>query len=259
MPLTWHAPLLPLLLLPPLAVLAAGCAPAAGAATGGPSGSAVVSASLPKARGADGQPAAAVLAQGDLGGHLITAGTQDGALPGVDRPECRALAYAAVGFLPAGRTGWARASVVAESLPLPAGATERERGQAALDAASSTVTVVTLGSYAGDRAGEHLAEVRAAGPACEGGYSATGGGRTVRVTEVVPVAVPTGSGAGVGAGRADEAVAYSVRAESGGESYETEVVVARKGGTLVNFYAARPSGEVDLPGAVVDAQVGKLG
>ncbi|MFJ3879969.1 hypothetical protein ACIPW5_21255 [Streptomyces sp. NPDC090077] len=194
-------------------------------------------------------PARLILAQGDLVDHRISTEGADSALVSVDRPECRELAYAAGGFLPTGRTGWAKASVVAVPVPLPQDATERQKRAAAQDAASSTVTVVTLGSYAGNAAGGHFAGVRAAGEACTAGYSATANGETVRVTRVVPHAAHGG----------DEAVGYTVEAEYDGEHYATELVVVRKGGTLANFVAGRTSGAAELAAAVVEAQLRKLG
>ncbi|MFF5702466.1 hypothetical protein ACFY7H_08170 [Streptomyces sp. NPDC012794] len=194
-------------------------------------------------------PARLIVAQGDLADHRISPEGADSALVSVDRPECRELAYAATGFLPAGRTGWARASVVAVPAPLPREATERQKRAAAQDAASSTVTVVTLGSYAGNTAGGHFAEVRAAGEACRAGYSATANGETVKVTRVVPHAAHGG----------DEAAAYTVEAERDGEHYVTELMVVRKGGTLVNLAAGRSSGAAELAAPVVEAQLRKLG
>lgn len=194
-------------------------------------------------------PARLILAQGDLVDHKVSPEGADSALPSVDRPECRELAHAATGFLPTGRTGWAKASVVAVPSPLPQDATDRQKRAAAQDAASSTVTVVTLGSYAGSAAGGHFAEVRAAGEACTAGYSATANGETVRVTRVVPHAAHGG----------DEAVGYTVEAELDGEHYATELVVVRKGGTLVNFLVGRTSGAAELAGPVVEAQLRKLG
>ncbi|MER6212912.1 MULTISPECIES: hypothetical protein [unclassified Streptomyces] len=194
-------------------------------------------------------PERLLVAQGDLLDHKVTPEAHDSAPVGVDRPECRELARAVAGFLPAGRTGWARASVVAMASALPEDAPEGQKRAAALDAASSTVTVVTVGSYAGEGAHGHFAEVQAAGRACEGGYAATAGGETVTVTRVVPHAAYGG----------DEALAYTVEAERDGEPYETELMVVRKGGTLVNFHADRLSGEAQLAAPAIEAQVRKLG
>ncbi|MFJ8214383.1 hypothetical protein [Streptomyces sp. NPDC096033] len=190
-----------------------------------------------------------LVAQGDLLDHKVTPEAHDSAPAGVDRPECRDLARAVEGFLPAGRTGWARASVVAVASALPDDASEGQKRAAALDAASSTVTVVTLGSYAGEAAHGHFAQVQAAGRACEGGYAATVNGETFTVTRVVPHAAYGG----------DEALAYTVEAERDGEPYQTELMVVRKGGTLVNFHASRLSGEAQLAAPAVEAQVRKLG
>ncbi|AZM90634.1 MULTISPECIES: hypothetical protein [Streptomyces] len=194
-------------------------------------------------------PARLIVAQGDLVDHRVSPEGADSPLVGVDRPECRELAFAAAGFLPTGRTGWAKASVVAVPAPLPHDATERQKRAAAQDAASSTVTVVTLGSYAGNAAVRHFAEVRAAGEACTDGYSATVGGETVKVTRVVPHAAHGG----------DEAVGYTVETEQDGEHHATELVVVRKGGTLANLVAGRTSGEAELAAPVVEAQLVKLG
>ncbi|MFH7600094.1 hypothetical protein WDV06_34100 [Streptomyces racemochromogenes] len=190
-----------------------------------------------------------LVAQGDLLDHKVTPEAHEGVPVGADRPECRELARAVSGFLPAGRTGWARASVVAMASALPDDAPEGQKRAAALDAASSTVTVVTLGSYAGDGAHGHFAEVQASGRACEGGYATTADGESVTVTRVVPHAASGG----------DEALAYTVEAERDGEPYQTELMVVRKGGTLVNFHASRRSGEAQLAAPAIEAQVRKLG
>ncbi|MEU9035945.1 hypothetical protein AB0D45_13755 [Streptomyces sp. NPDC048352] len=194
-------------------------------------------------------PSRLILAPGDLADHKVSPEGADGAPVSVDRPECRELAYAATGYLPAGRTGWAKASVVAVPAPLPQDAPEPQKRAAALDAASSTVTVVTLGSYAGDTAGGHFAGVRAAGEACGTGYSVTANGETVRVTRVLAHAAHGG----------DEALAYTVEAERDGEQYATELMVVRKGGTLANLVAGRASGAAELAAPVVEAQLRKLG
>ncbi|MCX5376469.1 hypothetical protein [Streptomyces sp. NBC_00091] len=203
---------------------------------------------LSKGRGQE-PPSRLIVAQGDLPDHRVGQETSDSALPSVDKPECRELAYAATGLLPTGRTGWARASAVAVPAPLGRDATERQKRAAALDDASSTVTVVTLGAYAGNTAGGHFAELRAAGEACGGGYSATANGETVKVTRVVPHSAHGG----------DEALAYTVEAERDGERHTAEVLVVRKGGTLAGFVADRASGEARLAAPVVEAQLRKLG
>ncbi|MEU8432125.1 hypothetical protein AB0F18_04320 [Streptomyces sp. NPDC029216] len=194
-------------------------------------------------------PERLLVAQGDLLDHKVTPQVHDSAPASVDRPECRELAHAVSGFLPAGRTGWARAAVVAMASALPDDAPEGQKRAAALDAASSTVTVVTVGSYAGDAAHGHFTEVQTAGRACEGGYAATADGETVTVTRVVPHAASGG----------DEALAYTVEAERDGEPFQTELMVVRKGGTLVNFFANRHSGEAQLAAPAIEAQVRKLG
>ncbi|GAA0304615.1 hypothetical protein GCM10010302_49020 [Streptomyces polychromogenes] len=194
-------------------------------------------------------PERLLVAQGDLLDHKVTVELHDGAAASTDRPECRELARAVSGFLPAGRTGWARASVVAVASALPDDASEKQKRAAALDTASSTVTVVTLASYAGEAAHGHFLEVQTAGRACEGGYAATVNGETVTVTRIVPHAAYGG----------DEALAYTVEAERDGEPYETELMVVRKGGTLVNFHASRLSGEARLAAPAIEAQVRKLG
>ncbi|MEV7727119.1 hypothetical protein AB0P15_20520 [Streptomyces sp. NPDC087917] len=229
-----------------------------GARTGTGSGTASGASASAAPRGkSDVELAELLLTEGDLPNHRVDGQSGDSPLVTVDRPECRALAYAAVGFLPSGKTGWARASVVAVSEELPVDASERLKKQAALDAANSTVTVVTLGSYAGKTAAGHLAELRAAAGACAGGYAATANGEpSVRVTKVTALPAPVGAGPGFDA---DEVLAYSVEAESAGEGYETELVVVRHGGTVANFFAARLSGQVELPAPVVEAQLAKLG
>lgn len=194
-------------------------------------------------------PERLLVAQGDLLDHKVTVEVHDSAAAGVDRPECRELARAVSGFLPQGRAGWARAAVVAVASALPDDASEKQKRAAALDAASSTVTVVTLASYPGDAAHGHFVAVQTAGRACEGGYAATENGETVTVTRIVPHAAYGG----------DEALAYTVEAERDGEPYETELMVVRKGGTLVNFHASRLSGEARLAAPAIEAQVRKLG
>ncbi|MFJ4779722.1 hypothetical protein [Streptomyces sp. NPDC088762] len=219
-----------------------------------PSAAAATSAA-PAAKGkTDAELAKVLLSQADLADHTFKAAdpaeSTAGAAATSDKPECKVLVQAQ-SFAPAGTpTGTARTKVVANPKAAAEGASEEEKAKAILGALSSTATAVTLASYDAKGAEEAFAAVKTASQKCAGGYGATLGGDTGKVTKVSP-------GASVTAG--DEALALTVEGDADGEKLTTQLVFVRKGNTVATFSALSLSGTAEQPKTVIDAQVKKLG
>ncbi|MGW6705291.1 hypothetical protein ACWGDE_10415 [Streptomyces sp. NPDC054956] len=220
-----------------------------------PSASASAPAAAPAAKGkTEAELAGLIVAQADLPDHILKAATPEevkaGATSTSDKPDCLPLVKAQ-SLAPVGTpTGAARIKAVAKGKEAGPNATAEEKMKAGLDALGSTVTAVTLSSYDGKGAEEAFAALKKAGTSCAGGYGVTTGADSGKFTKVSP-------GAAVTAG--DEALAYTIEMEDEGEKATTELVVVRKGNSLVTFFALSLAGTAEQPKAVVAAQVKKLG
>ncbi|WP_371617443.1 hypothetical protein [Streptomyces sp. NBC_00454] len=201
-----------------------------------------------------------ILAQADLPDYVFKQATSAEVKIGIDtvsdKAECLPLAKAQV-MTPVGMTsGTSRVKVIAKPKAADPNATAEEKLKAGMDALGGTVTSVTLASYDGKGAEEAFASFKGAGTACAAGFEAkaTDGSaspdNSIKFSKVVP-------GAQVTAG--DEALAYTFQGESDGEKISTELVVVRKGSSLVTFYAVSLAGTAEQPKAVVEAQQKKLG
>lgn len=115
---------------------------------------------------------------------------------------------------------------------------------------------LNVASYAGGGAEQALTELKAATEKCAGGFTATVDGEKMQVAEVTTTAAPKGG---------DEGVAATIGIDVGKEAAAPmKIVVVRKGATLASFSVVNLSSMVtgedfEVPTAVIDAQVAKLG
>ncbi|MCM1975704.1 MULTISPECIES: hypothetical protein [unclassified Streptomyces] len=218
------------------------------------------SASAPAAAGSKAKTAAELVpllvAQADLPDHVLKPATEEEVKAGADlasdKPACLPLIQAQ-SMAPVGTAaGTARIKGVAKPKAADPDASEAEKAKAGLDALGSTVTAVALSSYEGKGAEEAFASLKSAGTACAGGFGVRMGGEPGKISKVAPAAPVTAG---------DEALAYSVELEDEelGEKATTELVVVRKGNSLVTFSALSLAGNAEQPKAIVAAQVKKLG
>ncbi|GAA2256072.1 lipoprotein [Streptomyces amakusaensis] len=193
------------------------------------------------------------LAESDIPNHKISKATKAD-LAGAesassDKAECEPLVAAMV----ARGSGEPAASAIRKIVAVPkspaADASAEEKAEAGLNAMGATITAATVSSYEGKAAEEALAAVKKAGADCAGGFTLIVGADKTKVTKV-----ETGSFTG-----GDEAVAFTLVMDLGGQSATTHLVSARKGGTVADFYAMSLAGKAEQPKQVIEAQLKKLG
>ncbi|HEX5569254.1 MAG TPA: hypothetical protein VFY14_20450 [Streptomyces sp.] len=206
------------------------------------------------------------LADGDVEGHKVEKAGPDDTIAAkdisVDKAECEPLAQA-LSAAPVGEPGaTVRRKATSEpkkdeegpSLEELADMTEEEMEEALTAAFDMTMTLTALSSYDGEGAGKAVAALRTAAAKCSGGFTATVSGDKQKVTKLADESVKGG----------EEALAWTVTVEQDGEKMPLKLVAVRQGDVLATFsvinVAAAGSGkDFDLPTAVVDAQVAKLG
>ncbi|WP_093799069.1 hypothetical protein [Streptomyces sp. Wb2n-11] len=195
-----------------------------------------------------------VLAEADLKSHKVAEPSKVdlAAAKGAtaDKTECKPLVDA-VALRSAGTPVATSARKITTVPQKPAeDASPEEKLKAGLAGLSSTTLMSdTLGSYEGEGAQDALAELRAAGKACAGGFTVVTGSDKTKYTKVTP---------GAYAGD-DEAVAFTLTMDLEGEPSTSQLVTVRKGSTLVTFYAQNFSGKTEQPKAEIEAQLAKLG
>lgn len=116
-----------------------------------------------------------------------------------------------------------------------------------------TTTLTTLASYDGKGAEEALASLRTAATECAGGFALNVAGDKQKVTKIAEEQVEGG----------EEAAAWTVSVESGGDKMTFKLTALRQGTTLASFSsmnlaAMDGGGDYDLPTAVIGAQAKKL-
>ncbi|MET9851753.1 hypothetical protein ABZY57_02180 [Streptomyces sp. NPDC006450] len=195
-----------------------------------------------------------LVAQADLPDHVLKPATAEevkaGAEVASDKPACLPLVKAQ-SMAPVGTAaGTARIKGVAKPKGASPDASEAEKAKAGLEALGSTVTAVALSSYDGKGAEEAFAALKSAGTDCAGGFGVQMGGEPGKISKVTPAAPVTAG---------DEALAYSIELDDAGDKATTELVVVRKGNSLVTFSAISLAGTAEQPKAVVAAQLKKLG
>jgi hypothetical protein len=195
-----------------------------------------------------------LLAQGEVKGYKVNSGAD--ILPKsktevkTDKPACDPLAWS-TGALAPGDTDASAANTVTEE-KTPSATAEPED---AADIFNVDMTLVGLSSYDGDGAQKAMKAVSDGVTACAGGYALKTADADSKVTKVT-----SRKSSGLG----DESLAFTENVDMDGEgtaTFHTELV--RKGSTIATFYtvnfAALATGEaVEIPAAVVRAQVGKL-
>lgn len=116
--------------------------------------------------------------------------------------------------------------------------------------------MLNVASYEAGGAEQALAGLRTAAEKCAGGFAATVGSDKMPIAEVSTATAPEGG---------DEAVAVTLGVATGKDTNAPmKVIVVRKGTTLASFSAVNLSSmmtgaDFEVPRAVVDAQVAKLG
>lgn len=196
-----------------------------------------------------------LLEQGDVTGHKINKiGPEDIAPPGsvsVDKKECEPFGFAFYGVKRGTPVGNAGRQVV-EVPTKDESATPEDALAGALD---MTSTLVTLASYEADGAAKSLAELRESAAKCSAdGFTLSQEGTDMKVTKLTEEKVTGG----------EETLAWRVQTGEGDETVPFKLVSTRQGGTVATFFSLNLSkmgaeADFDLPTAVIDAQVKKLG
>ncbi|GAA1525448.1 lipoprotein [Streptomyces albidochromogenes] len=195
-----------------------------------------------------------VLAEGDVKNHKVIkplkADLAAAEIAEPDKPACKPLVDATSMRTPGSPAAKSlrRISVMPEK---PAeDASPEEKLKAGLDAVGKAVIITdTLASYEGEGAQEALAALRDAGKACAGGFTTIAGPDKVTYSKVAPASYTAG----------DEAVAFTLSTDMGGETGTAQLVTVRKGNTLASFFAMSLMGKADQPKEAIDAQLAKLG
>ncbi|WP_328720918.1 hypothetical protein OHT52_16370 [Streptomyces sp. NBC_00247] len=202
------------------------------------------------------------LAEGDVAGHKIAkAGAEDitkAADVTSDKAECLPFAHALFA-VPQGKpvASTARTAMTESKAPDAgtSGDMTDEDIDAALDASMDVnFSLIDLASYEGGGAADVLAAVRKAAAACASGFTATVQGDAQKVSGITEAKVSGG----------EEAVAWAMLSEQDGTKMPFNLVVARQGSTVTTFTTYNmaaimdPDVKLELPTAVVDAQVKKL-
>ncbi|MFD4762719.1 hypothetical protein ACFWOJ_28815 [Streptomyces sp. NPDC058439] len=197
------------------------------------------------------------LAQGDVNGHKISAAAAKDVVPvdgiKVAKEVCAPLAHALMGAEVGAPGAFTKRTVVSEpkkgSMDKD-GADAEEAFKAAFDI---TTTQLALGSYDGKGAEESVASLRTAATECAGGFDFTAAGEKQKVSKITEEQIKGG----------EEAVAWTVQLEQGGEKVKLKLVALRQGATFASFSsmnlaAMGGGGDFELPTAVVQAQAAKL-
>lgn len=199
----------------------------------------------------------ATLVQGDVKAHKVEkAGPEDAvAAKDVtsDKEECAPLARAFGGAEEGKATAATKRLVMSEPEVDPAAA-EGDAEDAFAAALDVTTTMLTLSSYDGATAEGNIAALRKAATDCTGGFTFSLQGEKQKITEITEAKATGG----------DEAAAWMLTVEQGGESMPVSLVAMRQGGTVATLTSINLAamgggkGTVELPAAVVAAQAAKL-
>ncbi|MFJ1637413.1 MULTISPECIES: hypothetical protein [unclassified Streptomyces] len=201
----------------------------------------------------------AALAQGDVKGNKISKAAAKDTISvddiKVEKKACAPLANALMGAQVGEPGAFTKRTVVSE--PKKGDLAKQDSGDAeeAFKAAFDiTTTQLALGSYDGKGAQESIASLRTAATECAGGFEFTAAGEKQKAVKITEEQVKGG----------EEAAAWAVQLEQGGEKVVFKLVAMRQGASFASFSSmnmAMLAGEVkdfDLPTAVVEAQAAKL-
>ncbi|MFE0426844.1 hypothetical protein [Streptomyces sp. NPDC058953] len=172
-----------------------------------------------------------------------------------DKAECTALSKLMVGGTP----GEPKALVIRRvSDPMPKEGEKKadnpeDEAKAALEALekmkSMTMNQVGLGSYEGDGAEKAMADLKQAGEKCAAGFTSKVKSDSTKVNKVTADTYTGG----------DESLAYTLVSEAEGMKMSVPVVAVRKGNEVFTVVSINLSGKGEMPKAIVDAQLKKLG
>ncbi|MFF1345063.1 hypothetical protein ACFVZJ_03595 [Streptomyces sp. NPDC058322] len=200
----------------------------------------------------------AALAQGDVKGHKISKAAAKDTIAVDDiktgKTVCAPFAHALMGAQVGEPGAFTKRTVVSE--PKKGDLAKQDSGDAeeAFKAAFDiTTTQLALGSYDGKGAQESVASLRTAATECAGGFEFTAAGEKQKVAKITEEQVKGG----------EEAAAWTVQVEQGGEKVEFKLVAMRQGASFASFSsmnlaAMGGGGDFELPTAVVEAQAAKL-
>ncbi|MFF3557400.1 sensor domain-containing protein [Streptomyces tsukubensis] len=196
-----------------------------------------------------------IVAQTDLKGHSVKtplpAELKDATTAAVDKNECATLNEVLVIGAPGAEGALAARQTSRTPGSEPATGTSDEKAQAALEALkSASINLLTLGSYAdADAAGKAMADLKKSAESCASGFTNTVTTEKTKFTKIAPGSYKGG----------DEALAYTVTAETGEGPVETELVVVRKGTEIFSAHTVSMSGKAAQPLDILEAQLKKLG
>ncbi|MFE7352243.1 hypothetical protein ACFU8Q_03335 [Streptomyces sp. NPDC057543] len=244
-----------------LALLAAGCGGGSDSDSGGKGADAKGKESAAAKPAAKALTAAELekvaLAQGDVKGHKISEAAAKDVVPvddiKVEKEVCAPLAHALMGAEVGEPGAFTKRTVVSEPKKGSMDKDSADPEEAFKTAFDITTTQLALGSYDGKGAEESVASLRTAATECAGGFDFTAAGEKQKVSKITEEQVKGG----------EEAVAWTVQLEQGGEKGQLKLVALRQGSTLASFSsmnlaAMGGGGDFELPTAVVEAQAAKL-
>ncbi|MEU9531195.1 MULTISPECIES: hypothetical protein [Streptomyces] len=196
------------------------------------------------------------LAQGDVKGHKITKAGPADAVEAKDVTADKAACDVFGDLLMGAKAGSPAASTQRKAVSEPKKGADKDTAdpeEAFKAAFDITTTLTTLASYDGKGAEETLASLRTAATECAGGFALTVAGDKQKVTRIAEEQVEGG----------EEAAAWTVGVESGGDKMTFKLTALRQGTTLASFSsmnlaAMDGGGDYDLPTAVIGAQAKKL-
>lgn len=195
-----------------------------------------------------------MLTQDDLPRHKITQATKADLAAAktvsTDKKECAPLVDGMALRGAAGAVAASARKVIAIPENPGKDATEEEKLAAAMQTLSGTITADTVASYEGQGAADTFAAIKKAGTECGGGFTMVVGADRLKFTKVEPGSYPA---------TGDEVVTLALTVDLEGKKGNAHLTAVRKGGTVATFYAQSLAGTSELPKAVIDAQVKKLG
>ncbi|MCP3819908.1 hypothetical protein NLX86_17940 [Streptomyces sp. A3M-1-3] len=189
------------------------------------------------------------LVQGDVKDHKIAKPAKDDLTPAgltADKPACAPVAKALSALAVGKPVATVQRKVVAEPKKDASASPE----EALLSGLGMTMTMASLSSYEGEGAEDVVGVLREAGSTCATGFTMSVAGEKQKITKLTPETVSGGQ----------EALAWTVHVEQDGEKGAFKLAFVRQGTTLASFSAINlATPDYDLPKAVIDAQVAKLG
>ncbi|MEW1549685.1 sensor domain-containing protein [Streptomyces tsukubensis] len=196
-----------------------------------------------------------IVAQTDLKGHSVKtplpAELKDAKTATVDKDECAPLNEVLVIGAPGAEGALAARQTSRMPGEKPTSGTEDEKAEAALKALQgASVNLITLGSYAdADAAGKAMADLKKSAESCASGFTSTVTTEKTKFAKVAPASYTGG----------DEALAYTVTADSPEGPMDAQLVVVRKGSEIFSVHSVSLSGKSEQPKDILEAQLKKLG